>query len=299
MGVRKILSEEDNLFLNNNGKFVVLGPSFKYWYADPIIREINGKQWIFAECFDRWKRKGMICVINVKDIGKKKPRIVIDEPFHMSFPEVFEYKNEHYMIPETHSVSEFRIYKMGHTVYDWKLVDAIKTEYEYSDTVVHVKDENIYILSTEKKIENPYINRLHFFKLKFTDNNSSVTAIELQIKCRNEYGYDVRNGGSIINIKDDMYRVIQESEWGHYGKNLLLRHVEEIDDEGYVEKNTSLSAFADSIGIRLNALFHILKGTHTYGLCGNSEVVDIKCMSFSLSSLYHGFQNIFKLHKSI
>ncbi len=289
--LRNLSSNENNLFDKNDGKFLLLKPSIKYWYADPIICEINGENWIFVECYDKWLKKGMIGVVGVNEVGKKRPQIIINEPFHMSFPEVFAFRGEWYMIPETHVVSEFRIYKMKKNVFKWELFCAIRTEHCFSDTVVYVRDEKIYLITTEKANDNPYINKLSFFCLEIDCDKNEAKIRELPIQMQNEYGYDVRNGGSILQNEGSLFRVIQKSEYGEYGKAVLLKQITEMGEEGYLESATKIEAGVGKIDIGLNPLFHVMEGIHTYGVCNDFEVLDVKTASISFSSIYHCLQN--------
>lgn len=46
-------------------------------------------------------------------------QIVLDEPFHLSYPYVFEWKNQYYMIPESREANSIRIYKETKFPIEW------------------------------------------------------------------------------------------------------------------------------------------------------------------------------------
>ncbi len=283
VGIRCIEKAEDDLLNNNRGAFALLKPNLVYWYADPIIREIYGKTYVFMEAFNKWDGLGCIAVSEVNFGRMKRPKIALTEPFHLSFPEIFAYKGSYYMIPETGSTSEFRFYKMGRSATEWKLYRAIKTEMRFADTAVYVKEDNIYLITTESKRENPFVNRLFVFRVKNFGADKNIDIEEIYGETVNDYGHNKRNGGSLLSACDGkLIRVIQNSEDGFYGKYLSFKKIEKIDHDSYREIIYGETIQLNSIDYHLS-LLHKTKGIHTYGRSGNYEVIDIKTESVSLA----------------
>ena len=70
----------------------------RYWLADPFLFEKDSKVYIFYEAFDLVQRKGKIGYSIIDDKKKSIPvHIVLDEPYHLSFPNVFVYQDNIYM----------------------------------------------------------------------------------------------------------------------------------------------------------------------------------------------------------
>jgi len=46
--------------------------------------------------------------------------IVLQEPFHLSYPQVFEWEGEHYMLPESHKAFSLRLYKANAFPVEWE-----------------------------------------------------------------------------------------------------------------------------------------------------------------------------------
>ena len=56
--------------------------------------------------------KGVIALASSADGFKWGYRqVVLDEPFHLSYPYVFEFEGEHYMVPESHQDRSLRLYR--------------------------------------------------------------------------------------------------------------------------------------------------------------------------------------------
>ena len=82
-----------------------------HFLADPFVVSKNGKDFCFVEDFDLQTQKGKIAVYELASGGGTLIGTVLDEPFHMSFPYIFEFDQELYMCPETSENRDIRIYK--------------------------------------------------------------------------------------------------------------------------------------------------------------------------------------------
>ena len=50
---------------------------------------------------------------------------MLSEPFHLSYPYVFSWENEYYMIPESHQAGSVRVYKATSFPWRWALVGVM------------------------------------------------------------------------------------------------------------------------------------------------------------------------------
>ncbi len=102
----------------NKLKFRTIKNGWNYWVADPFPVEVEGKLYIFGEMYEWTTLKGSICYTELTENGFTKWKKIIEEPYHLSFPNIFKIKNEFYMCPESQggalcsyiSVFNFRMY---------------------------------------------------------------------------------------------------------------------------------------------------------------------------------------------
>jgi len=82
--------------------------------ADPFMHRADDNWHMFFEVL-RWKRGrkiGEIALATSRDgLRWDYQRTVLSEPFHLSYPYVFEWASEHYMIPESHEAGAVRLYR--------------------------------------------------------------------------------------------------------------------------------------------------------------------------------------------
>ena len=84
--------------------FRAIKNNLRYWVADPFVFERDGETYIFAELFDYLRRRGVIGYSKLKANGSFSSwKEIIVEPYHMSYPQIFEHDGEIYIVPETGS----------------------------------------------------------------------------------------------------------------------------------------------------------------------------------------------------
>lgn len=273
-----------NSYLQNGDKTKkILKPSFKEWYADPIPFFWNGIQYVFVEIFDKIKGKGCIGVCRYTTDGiLHRPQKIIEENFHMSFPNVFIKEKDIYMIPECSETGQIRIYKMGNDINTWKVIHVFENVGEIVDTAVWEEEESLLLLGSRINPENKHQSRLVLFSLKNIGEKNAILNKKWESQ---EDSYDTRNGGNFIKNKDGRFRVVQHSTKDVYGKFITLKQVFQLDCEGLKEKHIQkMDIFNQEIS--LPPFIYRLWGIHTYGLGQEIEVIDVLCQRFSIGGLF-------------
>ena len=132
----KILNKnilDDNLLLSKK-QLIIDKDYHNFGAADPFIF----KNYIFAELMDpklnstiiegrennkyirlKLHKGGYIAVAKNENPLIFKP--ILKDKFHFSYPHIFEYNNDIYMIPETYQSLQLRLYKCKDFPYTWEL----------------------------------------------------------------------------------------------------------------------------------------------------------------------------------
>jgi hypothetical protein len=104
--------------------------------ADPFVIRRDGQWWMFFEVLNDVSRRGEIGCARSPDgetwsyVGR-----ALREPFHLSYPHVFESDGDVYMIPESHEARAVRLYRAVEFPCRWVL-DAVLVEGIYCDSTV-------------------------------------------------------------------------------------------------------------------------------------------------------------------
>ena len=144
-----IRKKEDKSLWEKGGEskeFTVLPNTIRYWAADPFIISVGEKEYLFFEMFDRLKSKGLIGYreINGDKIGKMK--IAYEAEHHLSFPYIFEYKNEYYMMPEYSEGKELFVLKAIHFPDKWEKIESWMQGKRLVDSVLLNHERENYLL---------------------------------------------------------------------------------------------------------------------------------------------------------
>jgi hypothetical protein len=88
--------------------------------ADPFLLNKDGINYLFVEEYFHKTGKGHLSVIETQDFEVfSSPKIVLDRPFHLSYPCVFEYQGSYYCVPEQHQSGKVVLYEIQAFPYGW------------------------------------------------------------------------------------------------------------------------------------------------------------------------------------
>lgn len=108
------------------------------YVADPfMLRRADGGWWMFFEILNRRSRRGEIALASSPDGFRwDYQRVVLKEPFHLSYPFVFEWEGHHYMIPETAASRTVRLYRAREFPFEWEFIETLASGRRFADSTV-------------------------------------------------------------------------------------------------------------------------------------------------------------------
>jgi hypothetical protein len=107
--------------------------------ADPFMVRADSTWNLFFELVrnDSITPGGKIALATSPDGRKWTYRqVVLNEPYHLSYPYVFEYDGTYYMIPETSAVHAIRLYRATRFPYEWQFVKTLLSGDDYVDSSI-------------------------------------------------------------------------------------------------------------------------------------------------------------------
>jgi len=94
--------------------------------ADPFMIRENSSWYMFFEVMGSKTGQGDIGLALSHDgFHWRYKQIVLDEPFHLSYPYVFKWKDHYYMVPESGDVCEVRLYEAVEFPIKWRYVKTL------------------------------------------------------------------------------------------------------------------------------------------------------------------------------
>jgi len=253
---------------NNSGQWTVIPSSSSEWYADPFLFEWKGRRYLFAERMNRWRLVGSIAVCEIREDGSvSKFKEIIVEPFHLSFPNVFEHAGQIYMIPESGWNRDIRLYRSTNFPFEWEYVKSFIEGKNYVDTsfLSDTKEETAILNSFDWDTRTSFYFKLDFSTLKLSPMPDNPAML-------NE-----RNGGNSFERDGVRYRVLQDCS-GRYGSKVMIRRIDNEDYEaGHAADSPSSEILSENLLLDRNWK---PAWCHTYNQSKHLEVIDFMVERF-------------------
>ncbi len=94
--------------------------------ADPFMLKVDNTWYMLFEILNNKTGRGEIGLATSQDtVNWQYRQVVLSEPFHLSYPYVFQWMNEYYMVPETYEANSIRLYKASNFPTQWSFVGDI------------------------------------------------------------------------------------------------------------------------------------------------------------------------------
>ena len=118
VGVRSRVSGAEAFELK---AFYLLNPPRDRFFADPFVAEREGRSYLFFEEFVFAERRGVISCIEFDEQGfRGAPSVVLEAPYHLSYPFLFEWEGETYMLPECRASGCIKLFRAVEFPYRWE-----------------------------------------------------------------------------------------------------------------------------------------------------------------------------------
>jgi len=133
----------------------LIPPSDRIW-ADPFIVFHNNVYNIFFEEKYNKQSRGHISNIQIDEKGNllTNSEVVLQEEYHLSYPFVFSYDNQHYMLPESAEISELYLYLSHDFPKGWKKHKLLLSGFKTYDPTLHFHNGFWYLFCTVKSDDN-------------------------------------------------------------------------------------------------------------------------------------------------
>jgi hypothetical protein len=223
-----------------------------HFLADPFVFSHNDRDLLFVEDYDEQTALGYLAVYEIKNGRAVLLGDALREPFHLSYPFVFEFEGRVLMVPETGSIGEIRVYEAQNFPLDWKPVATLMKDVRAVDTALFERDGKWWMLTNiDSAGINSYADELHLF---WAEHPLSQTWTPHPM---NPVRFDplvARNGGLLRN-GDKIYRVAQKQDFQFYGRSIIVFEIVTLTETDYEERE--VAAYGPEIEPGMEGLHHI------------------------------------------
>ena len=207
------------------------------YQADSFLFVKDDTLYLFYE-LQHWDDPGVIAMVKTKDLKTwTEPVVVLKQPFHLSFPYVFEDNGVVYMVPESQESDAIHLFRADNdeltsfskvrTLLHQERKDGI--HYNLNDSHIYKKGETYFLFTSYQK------DWMYYQELYMTDDLLKGDFVKhpcSPICVSNEFG---RNGGSLIDYEAHLLRVTQDCHQD-YGDNVSLMEITKLNETEYEER---------------------------------------------------------------
>lgn len=236
-------------------------PRGRYW-ADPFLCTRGGRTFCFVEELDRKTNKGHISALEIIGTRIVERGIALQEPFHLSFPFLFEYRGGLYMCPESSGARQIRVYRCTEFPLQWKLEQTLMDGVSAADAMLFQRGGKWWMLASIDESETgDHCSELYLFS---ADSPLSTTWVPHPQNPLLVDSIGGRNGGLILD-GERLFRLGQCQGFDQYGKSLRVYEIREVSESRYAEELVAQIEPDFGKGI---------VGTHHLSTDGRTTVID-------------------------
>jgi hypothetical protein len=245
-----------------HGLSELIPPKDRLW-ADPFpVRTADGRYFVFFEELCYRDPKGRIMAVEIDPVaGPGRPFQVLERPYHLSYPQVFEWQGQYYMLPETSANRTVTLFRCVSFPDQWvEERDLLRGVHAVDATIASV-DGLLWMFANVAPFGANNRDELHLFHARtllgpWTPHPGNPVKSD----CR-----AARPAGRMFVRDGALYRPAQNCA-GVYGASIVLHRVDMLSRRAYRE--TRVAEIAPTWHRKARRL-------HTINRCDGLLVVDL------------------------
>ncbi len=238
-------------------------PPKEVFWADPHVILKDKTYYIFLEEYRYDIEKAHISVIEMDEKGNYgQPKVVLDKPYHLSYPFVIEYEGDYYMIPESSENGTIELYKCVEFPGKWEFEMNLMEDVNAVDATIFYHENKWWMLVN--MIENEGASSsdelfLYSSKELLSSHWEPHISNPVVSDCKS-----ARPAGNVFYKNGNLYRPSQNCSV-RYGYGFNLCEIEQLNNEVYREN--IVSRITPNWDKKIVA-------THTFNRAGNLHIID-------------------------
>ena len=226
------------------------------YYADPFLFEDGGADFLFCEEFPYATGKGVISVFALDDNGNPgPPRVVLERPYHLSYPLVFHHDGQIWMMPESGQNRTLELYLAERFPDRWTLDRVLISGTEVGDATPFAWRGQWWLTATDGESVGATWDSLSLYQGPsplgpWTPAFDGPTLIDASA---------ARPGGRVFEHEGALWRPAQDCRAG-YGSGLAFCRIDELAPGAF--RQTPMLRFAPPGGL------------HTFNMNERFAVID-------------------------
>jgi hypothetical protein len=246
----------------------MIPPAGRFW-ADPFVIARGDGRFVFFEDGSLSTWKGHLSVMEIYGDGTHAPpREIIKKPYHLSYPYVFKWKGDLYLIPESAENRTIELYRCRAFPYEWEYVRDLMGDILAYDATLLEQDGLWWMFANVK--QHASASSWDELCLFYADSPTStdwkrhpMNPIVSDVRC-------ARPAGRIFVDDGRLIRPSQDSSY-YYGYGLNFMEITSLTTELYAERE--IEKVRPDWG-------RSITGLHTFNSGGEVTIIDACVRSF-------------------
>jgi len=225
--------------------------------ADPFVWETGGRNYLFFEEVAAGSSKGRLACAEVFENGSCSERkIVLERPYHLSYPCVAQAGGELFLLPESFEAGCVELYRFSRFPEEVEPVARLAEGIALVDTTPVFVNDRWYFFTTTTP---PFMESLLFWSNRLDGAWHLHPSSPISCSVRNS-----RSAGNLFWKDGRLYRPTQDCS-ARYGYAIQVNEVVRLTPEEFEERRANWIPPAWSPG---------LLGTHTWNESNRLQVID-------------------------
>lgn len=194
------------------------------FYADPFPHRSGENDFIFVEDYPHATGKAVISVVRLAADGSAAPpEPILEEPSHLSYPQVFDWRGESWMLPEGSAGGRLTLYRATRYPDRWT-AETVLLEGEISDATMLEHSGSWWLFATERDGYGSTSDTMAVFSAPAPDGPWQPHPMNPVVIDRRL----ARPGGAFITGRNRILLPVQDGTHG-YGGGLGLSELLQLD----------------------------------------------------------------------
>lgn len=259
-----VLQREAGVAMPCRAEILLYPPRDRFW-ADPFLAQHAGRTWLFVEELMFGSARAHISAMEIDAQGQAgRPLRVLERPYHLSYPFLFEWDGGWWMLPETSHNRTVELYRCISFPDQWKLEAVLLRDVRAADCTLWQEAGRWWMFANMASPAASIHDELHLY---FADSPLGPW----QAHPLNPVKSDARSSrpaGALFRDGEALIRPAQDCGVA-YGRAIVLNRVEVLTTDDYRE-SVAGRIEPDELGAEC---------THTLNRAGGWRVLDaLRCL---------------------
>jgi hypothetical protein len=198
--------------------------------ADPFLLRRDATWFLFFEVWNEATQRGEIAVARSPDARQwRYDGVVLAEPFHLSYPYVFESQDTVYLMPESAQARAVRLYRADPFPSHWSFVQTLLHGEAFSDPSIVEHGGRWWLFVASHPETNARLD------LYFADRPDGPWQAHPMNPIVHDDPHHARPGGRIVADGERVFRFAQDDA-PHYGVQVWAFEVTTLSESAYAEQ---------------------------------------------------------------